>query len=119
MEKTNVICIQKVCRKFTQLTGKAVARIKAVGPMACQDKEKVKQIWQFYDGKVDDEVLDQLKSFGEVFCFFNTTNEMIAAIEHWFPSKRLIDDEEYTDVDEDYYVMIESFDPEGNDSFGI
>ncbi len=113
MKRENIVVIQDSAAAFAKMSGKAVARIKAIGPMNCQDPEKVEKIWQFYDGKIPDAVFDTLRSFGEVFCFFDTPNEAITNLEHWFPTLQLIDDDEYDEVDRDYYITVESADPTG------
>ncbi len=119
MKRENIVVIQDSARKFAEFTGKCVAHIKAVGPLQCQDKDKVERIWNFYDGKIDDEVFDTLKSFGEIFCFFETSTELITTIEHWFPSMTLIDSDEYDEIDRDYYITVDSSDPQGNDLYGV
>lgn len=118
MKRENIVVIQDATTAFAKLSGKVVAHIKAVGPLNCKDSQKVEAIWEFYYGKIPDEVYDTLKSFGEIFCFFETGNEAITNLEHWFPSLQLIDDNEYDEIDRDYYITVVTTDAEGNFYYG-
>jgi len=118
MQRSNIVVIQDSAFKFAELSGKSVAHVIAIGPQNCKDVDKLQKIWEYYDGKIPDEVFDTLKSFGEIFCFFDTPNDLVTTVEHWFPTMELIDSDEYDDVDMDYYISIESYDPQGNILYG-
>lgn len=102
--------ISEFTKELAKYSGKIVARIRAEGPLNCKDPEKVKKIWQYYEDKVPFEVLSDLMSYGDIFCYFSTPNEAQTEITHWFPNAILIEDEEYTDVDEDYYISVDCVD---------
>lgn len=118
MKRENIVVIQDSTVAFAKLSDKIVAHVKAIGPINCKDTEKVNKIWEYYDGKIPDEVYDTLKSFGEIFCFFETANEAIENLQHWFPSLDLIDSDEYDEIDRDYYITVVSSDGEGNFLYG-
>jgi len=77
-------------------SGKVVMHLRAEGPLNCSDIEKVEEVWDFYYGKCDINVYDMLKQFGEIFCYFTTSEQAINALEDWFPRKsQLLEGEEH------------------------
>jgi len=118
MKRENIVVIQDATTEFAKLTGKIVAHVKAVGPLNCSDLEKVEQVWNYYYGKIPNEVYDTLKSFGEIFCFFETANQANTELSSWFPTLQLIDEIEYDEIDRDYYISVETTDSQGLFYFG-
>jgi len=100
-------------KDLAKYSGKIVMRIQAEGPLKCQDPEKVKKIWQFYEDKVPHEILDELISYGDIYCYFTTKNDAQINASNWFPPLTLINDPDYEDVDEDYYVSVDCVDEMG------
>lgn len=77
-------------------SGKVVMHLRADGPLQCNDEEKVNEVWDFYFDKVDINVYNMLREFGEVFCYFMTNEQATNALEDWFPRKsQLLDDEQH------------------------
>jgi hypothetical protein len=106
-------------KDLARYSGKIVMRIRAEGPLKCQDQEKVKKIWQYYEDKVPYEILDELISYGDIYCYFRTKNDAQVSASNWFPSIALLQDPKYTDIDMDYYISMECVDPEGLPVIGI
>ena len=100
-------------KDLAKYSGKVVMRIKAEGPLNCNDPEKIKKIWQYYEDKVPYEILDELISYGDIYCYFLTPNEAQTESENWFPNIYLINDPEYSDIDKDYYISVECVDSQG------
>lgn len=83
-------------------SGKPVLYIRADGPSNCDDSQKLSDIWDFYYGKCDDNIISGLKQRGELYCFFDEEYQALDAFNEWFPQKSdLLDDEM------DYYVYVE------------
>jgi len=97
-------------KELAKYSGKIVMRIRAEGPLNCKDPEKVKKIWKYYEEKVPYQILDELISYGDIFCYFSTKNEAQTEVGYWFPPITLIDDPEYTDIDRDYYISVDCVD---------
>ena len=106
-------------KDLAKYSGRIVMRIRAEGPLKCTDEDKVKKIWQFYEDKVPHEILDELISYGDMYCYFSTKNDAQVSACNWFPSIALLQDSEYNDADMDYYISMECVDPEGLPVIGI
>jgi hypothetical protein len=119
MKREDIVPVQDTARFIAKLSGKSVAHIKAFGPLNCKNSNKVEKIWEFYLDKIPSQIYDTLKSFGEIYCFFDTAENLVTEMENWFPSIDLINSDEYDDVDMDYYIMVESSDARGNDLLGV
>lgn len=109
----NIKPVVEFIKDLAICSGQVVMRIRAVGPLNCKDPEKVKKIWEYYEDKVPYEILDELKSYGDIYCYFETPNEASSNAAYWFPTPQLINDSEYDDIDEDFYVSVECVDARG------
>jgi len=119
MKRENIVVALDIEKFIAKSTGKAVAHVKAVGPLGCTDLNKLDNIWNFYFDKLPSQVYDTLKSFGEIYCFFDSSHQLINEMEDWFPSYNLIVDDEYDELDMDYYISVVSVDEFGNDILGV
>lgn len=119
MKRENIVVALDIESFIAKNIGKAVAHVKAVGPLACTDSNKLNRIWDFYFDKLPNQVYDTLKSFGEIYCFFDSSQELVNEMEDWFPSYSLIVDDEYDELDMDYYVSVVAVDEVGNDILGV
>jgi hypothetical protein len=82
-------------------------------------KDLARYSGKYYEDKVPYEILDELISYGDIYCYFRTKNDAQVSASNWFPSISLIQDPEYTDIDMDYYISMECVDPEGLPVIGI
>jgi hypothetical protein len=93
--------------KLAAYSKKTVMHLKAEGVLACKDEEKINQVWDFYYGKCNLDVLNVLIQFKEAYCFFDTSQEAIDAYDEWFPNKnQILEDEEH------FYVNVEIVSPD-------
>lgn len=80
--------------QLAETSNKFVMHLKAVGPSEIDDAEKIEDVWDFYFGKMDTKILNALRQYGELYCYFSTQEQAINAMEEWLPAKRqLLDDE--------------------------
>lgn len=86
--------------EIAKFSGKTVMLVKAEGVKNCDDEKKIEEVWDFYFGKCDLNVLNLLKQFGEVYCYFDTVEQGLNAMEEWFPRKsQLLPGEEHLFMD--------------------
>lgn len=96
--------------QYAKASGKIIVHLRADGPRKYPDKAD--EVWSFYEGKVDDNLRHSLMQYGEVYCTFDTEYYAINCLEDWFPTKILLDDEEY-DLGEEYYIYAYGVGPNG------
>lgn len=82
-------------------SGKVVVHLRADGPK--KYPEKADEVWEFYDGKIDDNLRHALMQYGEVYCYFESDEYARNCMEDWFPRYNLIENEEYP-LGEEYYI---------------
>lgn len=87
--------------QLAKLSEKPVMYIRADGPKNCKDEAKLNEIWEFYYGKCDSQILSGLQQNGEVYCYFMTIQQAMNAFHEWFPQKSDLDESEM-----DYYVYV-------------
>jgi len=80
---------------------KCLVHLRADGPKEYIDKAE--EVWEFYEGKVDDNVRHLLMQLGEVYVKFESADQARDCIERWFPMKQVLDDEEY-ELGPEYYI---------------
>jgi hypothetical protein len=90
----NIFIEDDILFQLAKNSGKIVMHIKAVGAIECNDEEKEQEVWDFYYDKCDLNVLNILMQFKEAYCYFDTPDQAINAYDEWFPSKKLLLDEE-------------------------
>ena len=106
-----VLTGKDLIEQYAIASGKSTVHIRADGPI--KYPEKAKEVWDFYEDKCDDNVRHLLMQLGEVYCRFESEDQAIDCIERWFPSKLLLDDEEY-DLGEEDYIYAYGIGPTGN-----
>jgi hypothetical protein len=105
----NMFIEDDIIAQLAKHSGKTVMHVKAVGAIECDDEEKEQEVWDFYFGKCDLNVLNILIQFKEAYCYFETPNQAIDAYEEWFPNKnQLLDDEQHL------FVRVSFVSPDGS-----
>lgn len=95
--------------QLAKSTGNVIMHIEAVGPNSTTDPEKLEEVWDFYYGKCDNDVLNAIRQFRELFCYFVTVEQAVDAMEEWFPKKhQLMDDEQH------FYISCYVVSPDGS-----
>lgn len=80
--------------QLSKYSEKPVMFIKSVGLTDCIDTDKIEEVWDFYFGKCDLEILNCLKQFGHAYVYFETEEQAKNAFEDWFPNYGDLLDEE-------------------------
>ena len=88
-----------ILEQLSKKSGQPVMYIRADGPNTVTDTEKLDEIWDFYIGKCPMEVINTLRSKGEMYCYFRTQTTADNAFHEWFPQKMQLLDEEM-----EYYI---------------
>ena len=101
LKREDILTHLDLIEAHAESTNKVVVYLKAEGPLKHPDKAE--EVWNFLEGKCDDNVRHLLMQFGEVYCYFNTPQYARQCLEDWFPDKRILDDVEY-DLGEEYYI---------------
>jgi len=87
--------------QHANLSGKVVVHLRADGPKNHPDKAA--EVWEFYDGKMDDNLRHALMQYGEVYCYFETVEYAMNCVEDWFPRSWWLENQEYP-LNEEYYI---------------
>ena len=87
--------------QLSKQSNKAVMYIRADGPNSVNDSERLEEIWDFYYGKCDIQIINALKQNGEVYCYFMTETQANNAFHEWFPQKNQLLDEEM-----EFYIYV-------------
>lgn len=90
----NIFIEDDILAQLAKQSNKIVMHIKATGAIECNDSEKEQEVWDFYYGKCDLNVLNILSQFKEAYCYFETPFQAINAFEEWFPNKKQLLEEE-------------------------
>lgn len=101
IDRSMILTEMELVEEYAAESGKIVVHFRADGPR--QYPEKANEVWSFYDGICDDNVRHLLMQLGEVYCRFESADQARDCIERWFPTKHLLDDEEY-DLGPEYYI---------------
>ncbi len=90
----NIFIEDDIIHQLAKHSNKFVMHIKAVCAIECEDETKEQEVWDFYFGKCDLNVLNILMQFKEAYCYFETLSQATDAFEEWFPCKKqLLEDE--------------------------
>ena len=85
---------EDVIFQLSNLSGKPVMYFRADGPTKYPDKAQ--EVWEFYVGKCDLNILNCIRQFGHAYCYFDSLSQATESFEEWFPNKnQLGDDEEH------------------------
>lgn len=90
----NIFCEEDIIDQLAKNSNKVVMRIQSVGPNQLKNIDEIEEVWDFYYGKCDINVLNALRQFGELYCYFTTIEQAVNAMEEWFPFKNQLLDEE-------------------------
>jgi hypothetical protein len=101
LDRENIRTHDDIVEDLANSTGKVVVYLKAVGPL--EHPDKADEVWDFFEGKCDDNVRHLLMQHGEVYCYFNTAQYARECLLDWFPDKKILDDSEYP-LGEEYYI---------------
>jgi hypothetical protein len=85
---------ESVLQQLSMKSGQPVMYARADGPNTVTDPAELEEIWGFYLGKCPLEILNALRSKGEVYCYFRTQTAADNAFHEWFPQKNQLLDEE-------------------------
>jgi hypothetical protein len=88
-----------ILSQLSKHSGKPVIYMRADGPLSLTDSEELQEVWEFYIGKCDLNILNCLRQFGHAYCYFETDDQAWDAFNEWFPNKNELLDEEMK-----YYV---------------
>lgn len=92
----NIFIEDDIIFQLAQHSQKLVMHVKAVGAIECDDVQKQEEVWDFYFGKCDLDVLNILRQFKEAYCYFDTQQQAFDAFGEWFaPKKQLLDTEQH------------------------
>lgn len=105
----NVFGQRDLIDQLSKSTGHVIMHIEALGPKSIEDQEKLDDVWDFYYGKCDTDVLNSLMHFKELYCYFTTVEQAVDAMEEWFPRKcQLLEDEQH------FYISCYIVSPDGS-----
>lgn len=105
----NIFIEDDILAQLAKNSGKIVMHLKAIGAIECDDPEKEQEIWDFYYGKCNLNVLNILSQFKEAYCYFETPTQAIDAFEEWFPNKKQLLEEE-----QHLFVRVTIISPDGS-----
>lgn len=101
LNRDDILTHEDVIEQLANLSNRVLVHIKATGPL--KYPEKADEVWEFFEGKCDDNVRHLLMQYGEIYCYFNSTQYARECLLDWFPDKKILDDEEYP-LGEEYYI---------------
>ena len=83
-----------ILMQLSKHAGKPVMYLKAEGPSSLSNQEEIDEVWEFYVGKCDMDILNCLMQFGHAYCYFETDTQAWDAFNEWFPNKNELLEEE-------------------------
>jgi len=96
-----------ILKQLAKYSGKVAVHLKAVGVLELDDSSKEDEVWEFYFGKIPQNLLSVLMQFKEAYCFLETSEAAQHAFEEWFPLKSYLLPEE-----SHFYVRMEMISPD-------
>ena len=94
--------VESVLHQLSKKSGGPVMYMRADGPNSVTDAAQLEDIWDFYVGKCPLDILNALRSRGEVYYYPRSQTAADNAFHDWFPQKKQLQDEEMG-----YYIYAE------------